>query len=318
MGGVGVSWLCSWFRPSMGLVTIVLVGFVLVACASDGNISAADRVLADSGGDRIVLSDEIDRIVSLAPSGTEILFAIGVGGLVVGTDDFSNYPPEAAKIERVGSLTPDIERVISLAPDLVVAAFITSPDDIEKLRSAGISVWVADSVDVRGVSDAIRGLGAAVGRAQAADEVASSLDAHIDRVVGIIAQAETRPRVFYEIDASDPTKPFTVGPGNFVDDLLTLAGGENVFGDAPTPFLQVGLEDVLARDPDVIVLADAPFGTSAASVRARTGWDVLTAVKAGRMLEVSEELSDRMLRPGPRIGQALEALARFLHPDLFE
>ena len=150
MGGIGVRRLCSWFRPSMGLVTIVLVGFVLVACASDGNISAADRVLADSGGDRIVLSDEIDRIVSLAPSGTEILFAIGAGGLVVGTDDFSNYPPEAAKIERVGSLTPDIERVISLAPDLVVAAFITSPDDIEKLRSAGISVdaWHPETGDL--------------------------------------------------------------------------------------------------------------------------------------------------------------------------
>jgi iron complex transport system substrate-binding protein len=272
----------------------------------------------DSAGRRIQLSGDVQRVVSLAPSGTEILFAIGAGDLVVGVDDFSNYPSEAEAIENIGSLTPDIERLVALAPDLVVAAFITSPDDIEQLSEAGISVWVADSNDVRGVADAIRGLGAAIGRTNEAEQVARDLEAQIDSIVDTVSRASSRPRVFHELDASDPSKPFTVGPGSFVDDLLTLAGGENVFGDSPTPYLQVGLEEVLARNPEAIVLGDAPFGTTVESVRSRIGWEVIGAVQSDWMLEVSSELGDKMARPGPRIGDALEAVARFLHPDLFE
>ncbi len=305
----------SWLRASLPVV--VIAAMVLGACGPDDSSPASPQALIDSAGNEITLPSEIKRIVSLAPSATESLFAIGAGDLVVGVDEFSNYPPEVAGIETIGSLTPDIERVVALAPDLVVAAFITSPDDIEQISAAGIPVWVADSKDVRGVADAIRGLGAAVGHADEAEQVASEIEAQIDSVVDTVSQATSRPRVFHEIDATDPTKPFTVGPGNFVNDLLTLAGGENVFGDAPSPYPQVGFEDVLARDPEAIVLADAPFGTTAESVRSRTGWESLTAVKDGRLLEVTLELSDQMSRPGPRIGQALKAMARFLHPDLF-
>ncbi len=290
---------------------------MLAACGPDDSASASPRVLVDSAGTEVELTGEIERIVSLAPSGTEILFAIGAGDRVVGVDDFSNFPPETAGIDRIGSLTPDIERIVALEPDLVVAASITSPDDIEKLRAAGIAVWVADSPDVRGVAGSIRGLGEAVGLKQAADEVAAEVEDQIERVVETVSGAAARPRVFHELDASDPSKPFTVGPGNFVHDLLTVAGGENVFGDARSPFPQVGFEEILARNPEVIVLADAPFGTTAASVKSRIGWEALDAVVNGRILEVTEELSDQMSRPGPRIGLALKALARFLHPGLF-
>ena len=133
-----------------------------------------------------------------------------------------------------------------------------------------------------------------------------------------VAQAGHRPRVFHELDATDPSKPYTVGPGNFVHDLILLAGGENVFADAPTPFPQVGFEEVLVRDPEAIILADAPFGTTVEAVKARIGWDVIDAVANDRMLPVSQELSDQISRPGPRIARALEAFARFLHPELFE
>jgi iron complex transport system substrate-binding protein len=124
--------------------------------------------------------------------------------------------------------------------------------------------------------------------------------------------------VFHELDATDPSKPYTVGPGNFVHDLIVLAGGENVFADAPTPFPQVGFEEVLVRDPEVIILADAPFGTTVEAVKARIGWDVIDAVANDRMLAVSQDLSDQISRPGPRIAKGLEAFARFLHPELFE
>ncbi len=131
-------------------------------------------------------------------------------------------------------------------------------------------------------------------------------------------EGAARPRIFYEVDASDPNRPFTIGPGFFVHDLITLAGAENVFADADSPFPQVGLEDVIARDPEIMILADAPFGTTVESVKARTGWDGIDAVVNDRFMVISQELSDQMSRPGPRIGEALEAIARFLHPGLFD
>ena len=192
---------------------------------------------------------EISRVVSLAPSATEILFAIGAGEWVVGVDDFSNFPAETAGIEKVGALKPDLERIVALSPDLLVAANITDPSVIERIESAGIPVWIADSPDVCGVSASIRRLGEAIGLDDEADRVADKLERQIADVAERVAGAG-RPSVFHELDASDPTKPFTVGPGNFVHSLIELAGGENVFGDAPTPFPQVSLEEVLARDPE--------------------------------------------------------------------
>ncbi len=293
---------------------LAISAFVLVACGEP-----APRAISDSAGREVALpGGAIERIVSLAPNGTEILFAIGAGDRVVGVDDFSNYPPQVADIEKVGSLTPDIERVIALEPDLVVAATITSPNAIEKLEAAGIAVWVADSPDVRGVADVIRSLGDAIGQSSQADDVADRLVERIDAVTSTVAGAEHTPRVFHELDASDPQRPFTIGPGNFVDDLITIAGGQNVFDDAPSPWPQVGFEDVLARDPEVIILADGPFGVTPESVKARIGWGSIDAVANDRMYAITQQLSDQMSRPGPRIADALEAVARLLHPELFD
>ncbi len=276
----------------------------------------------------ITLTDTLDReiqlpikppaqIISLAPSATEILFAIGAGDRVVGVDDFSTYPPETAGLPTLGSFSPDLERIVALEPDLVVGSTITSSEIIEQIEALDIPVFIVGSFDVRRVADSIRLLGRAVGEAEAAEAVATDLTARIEAVVAVVAGRD-RPLVFHELDASDPNRPFTVGPGNFIHDLIGLAGGENVFGDADTPFPQVGLEDVIARNPEVMILADAPFGTTIASVEVRAGWDGLSAVINGAFLEVSQELSDQISRPGPRIADGLEAVARFLHPEAFE
>ena len=280
----------------------------------------SERVLVDSEGREVQLPATVARIVSLAPSATEILFAIGAGDRVVGTDDFSDYPPEAGDVEKLGALTPDLERIVALEPDLLVGSKITSAnaDLLEKLAAAGIPVWIVDSPDVRGVPDSIVKLGEALGLGEAAAAVAEDLTARIAAVIEKVAQAETRPRVFHELDATDPNKPFTVGPGNFVHDLITLAGGENVFADAPTDFPQVSFEEILARDPQIIILADAPFGTTVESVKARSGWEAIDAVVNDRIFPLTQEQADQISRPGPRIADGLEAIARYLHPDLFE
>jgi iron complex transport system substrate-binding protein len=275
------------------------------------------RVLTDSAGREVKVPGIVARLVSLAPSATEILYAIGAGEWLVGVDDFSNFPDATKDLERLGSFTPDLERIVAMEPDLVVAAQIISPEIIEQLTNVGVSVWIADSPDVQGVAESIRRLGVAVRRESTAEAVATELEGRLADLAALLAERGDRPRVFHELDASDPMRPFTVGPGNFVHDLLALAGADNVFGDASTPFPQVSFEEVLARDPQVIILADGPFGVTAASVGERTGWDVLSAVRDGRILEVSPELGDIISRPGPRIADGLEVLARFIHPDAF-
>ena len=214
-----------------------------------------------------------ERIISLAPSTTEILFAIGAG--------------------------------------------ITSEDVIDSLEALGILVVILDSPDIRAVAGSIRLAGLAVGETNAANRLATEIEARIEAVIANLEGAP-RPRVFHELDASTPGRPFTIGPGNFVHDLITLAGGRNIFAAAASAFPQVGLEDVIARDPEVIILADAPFGATVESVKSRPGWDGLDAVLNDRILEVSTDLGNQLSRPGPRITGALEILARYLHPDLFQ
>ena len=290
---------------------------LVVASTPKPIVAESVRLLVDSAGREVKVPATVTRLVSLAPSATEILYAIGAGDWLVGVDDFSNFPDAAKDIERLGSFTPDIERIVAMEPDLVVAAQIISPEIIEQLSSAGVPVWIADSRDVRGVAASIRGLGVAVGRESAADVVAMELEARLETLAALVTEALDRPRVFYELDASDPMKPFTIGPGNFVHDLLVMAGGDNVFADASAPFPQVSFEEVLARDPQVIILADAPFGIKATAVKTRTGWEVLSAVRDEKILEVTPELADMISRPAPRIADGLEALARFMHPGAF-
>jgi iron complex transport system substrate-binding protein len=275
------------------------------------------RVLVDSAGREVKVPQQVVRLVSLSPSATEILFAIGAGEWLVGVDDFSNFPAAAKELERLGSFTPDLERIVAMEPDLVVAAEIVSSEIVEQLTTAGVSVWIVDSPDVRGVAESIRRLGGALRRESTAEAVATDLEGRLERLIEIVAGLTDRPRVFYELDASDPMKPFTVGPGNFVNDLLTLAGAANVFADASVPFPQVGFELILARDPELIILADGAFGITAESVKGRTGWDALSAVRDDRILEVTPELSDMISRPGPRIADGLAIVARFIHPDGF-
>ncbi len=207
--------------------------------------------------------------------------------------------------------------IVALEPDLVIGAGITSEDVIDSLEALGILVVILDSPDIRAVAGSIRLAGLAVGETNAANRLATEIEARIEAVIANLEGAP-RPRVFHELDASTPGRPFTIGPGNFVHDLITLAGGRNIFADAASAFPQVGLEDVIARDPEVIILADAPFGATVESVKSRPGWDGLDAVLNDRILEVSTDLGNQLSRPGPRITGALEILARYLHPDLFQ
>ena len=256
------------------------------------------------------------RIVSLAPSNTEIAFALGLGPHVVGVDDHSDYPPEVAGLPRVGpDLTVDMDRVEALRPDLVLAS-LSVPGmerNVEALQRRAIPHLVLNPQRWTGVLESIRQVGRATGREAEAERLVTGLAARAEAVRVRMARAVDRRggpwRLFLEWW---PRPLITPGRLSWFTDMAELAGGENIFADLAVPSTPVAPEQVVARDPDVLLLCWC--GTlqrrmNPATVAARPGWKGLRAVRAGRVVPLPEALFGR---PGPRLVEGLELLARIL------
>jgi len=252
-----------------------------------------------------------ERVVSIGPSITEFLFALGAGPRVVGVDDFSDEPAAAAQLEKVGGIKVNFEKVVSLKPDLVLSVKF-SDGTIEKLASAGLLVLVVDPQSAGDVARTAILLGRAVG--SDGETMARGIQKKVDDVRSKTAAATTKPRVYHEIDASDPTKIFTVGPGSYIHDLIEIAGGANIAAKATSAYPQLSAEEILRSDPEIIVLAAADYSAKPDQVAARAGWSALSAVKNKRVVTIAPNLINR---PGPRVGEAAEAYAKLVHPELF-
>ncbi|MFL7794299.1 MAG: ABC transporter substrate-binding protein [Anaerolineae bacterium] len=266
----------------------------------------------DGVGNVITLESEPQRIISLAPNHTEILYALGLGDRVVGVTEYCNYPPEAAEKTKVGDfVTIDLEQVVGLEPDLVLATTMHMVETVPALQEQGIAVFVLDPQSASAVMDEIQKIGQVTGREEAAQALIADMQSRIDAVQERVKDAP-RPKVFWELGP----ELFTSGPGSFINDLIVLAGGENVAADADSPWPQLSVEAIVLKDPDVIVLADHNYGQTAEMIKERPGWEDIRAVKEGRIIEIVDE--DIVSRPGPRLVEGLEFLAKALHPDLFE
>ena len=252
-----------------------------------------------------------ERVVSIGPSITEFLFALGAGSRVVGVDDFSDEPAAAAQLEKVGGIKVNFEKVVSLRPDLVLSVKF-SDGTIEKLASAGLLVLVVDPQSAGDVARTAILLGRAVG--SDGETMARDIQKRVDDVRSKTASATTKPRVYHEIDASDPTKIFTVGPGSYIHDLIEIAGGVNIAAKATSAYPQLSAEEILRSDPEIIVLAAADYSAKPDQVAARAGWSAISAVKNKRIVTIAPNLINR---PGPRVGEAAEAYAKLVHPELF-
>jgi iron complex transport system substrate-binding protein len=257
------------------------------------------------------------RIISLAPSNTEILFALGAGAQVVGRDDHSDYPADAKTIASIGSTFGKInaEAVVSLKPDLVLAAGTTTPEQIQTLTDLGLMVYRVDNPkDFDGLYSNLYIVGALTGRGKEAAALANALRQRVSAVEGKVAGAAA-PTVFYEMDATEPAKPWTAGPGSFVDMLVTKAGGKNIGGSLLTQeWAQLSAEEIIVQNPEIILLGSASYGTTLESVKQRAGWQKIAAVRNNAVYPVDDII---VTRPGPRLVDALEMLAKLLHPDLF-
>lgn len=265
----------------------------------------------------LTLNAPAQRIVSLAPSNTEILFAIGAGPQLVGRDVLSDFPPEAQALTDIGDtfIELNVELIISLEPDLVLAAEITPVEQVTQLEQLGFNVfWLANPVDFEGLYANLVTVGQMTGHELDAADLAASLQVRVAAVDSAVAARTDTPSVFYELDASDPAAPWTSGAGTFIDLLISGAGGQNAAAGLQGAFAQISIEELLVQDPDVILLGDAAYGITVESVGQRAGWSDLAAVQTGNVYPFDDNL---VSRPGPRLVVALEELARLFHPDLF-
>ena len=268
--------------------------------------------LTDDEGTRVEIAAEPQRIVSLTPATTEIIFALGAGDRQVAGVDFDDYPPEAVGLPDVATYASvDVEAIVALEADLVIAGGnnFNSPAAIEQLRRLGIPVLVVYAPTVDAVLADIGLVGRAIGRQDDAVAMTSAMRAGIDAVAAAVADLP-RPRVFYELDATQEI--FGPADDSFIAEMIELAGGEPITTGSPTVF-SIALERLVKADPDVIVLGDGAYGVTPSLVAARPGWGTMTAVRTCAIRPVDDLL---VTRPGPRLLGGLRLLALAIHPDV--
>jgi iron complex transport system substrate-binding protein len=320
-------------KPRIKLLLSIALLLAVSACvpaaktattAADQATSAAPATGAfvpmkftDSVGREVEIKDPPARIVSLAPSITESLYAIGAGSLLVGRTDFCDYPQEALALPSVGgfdSSTISIETIVALDPDLVIGGSIYQADLAESLAKAGIPVFIMEPRTVEEIMDSLQTLGRVTNHAADADTLVAGMQSRIDavaQVVNGIPQAE-RPTVFYEVWA-DPY--MTTSNQTYIGELIKMAGGVNIFADLKEDYPTISAEEIIARDPRVILgpsnHADQLTGEA---IMAREGWSNIAAVKSDRIYIVDGNI---VSRTGPRVVDALEDIIRDLYPDKF-
>lgn len=248
----------------------------------------------------------VRRIVSLSPSWTEDVYAVGAGAMLVGRDEFSDYPAAAKAVPNVGTgIQPSLERVLALRPDLVlVLRGASTPELASDLGRFGIRVLVSDTQSLDGVIGDIDRLGDAIGRKTEAARVSAGLRARLAAVRARVASLP-RPKALL-VEWTDPL--VVIGSHSFLAEALAAAGGDNVAGDSPQPYPQYSVERLLARAPAVIIVAKQYNGPPLEPLLKLTA---LPAVRDGRVYRLD---ADILFRPGPRVVDGVEALARMLHP----
>jgi iron complex transport system substrate-binding protein len=274
--------------------------------------------LTDGMGRVITLSATARSIVSLAPANTEILFAIGAGAQVVGRDSFSDYPEAAKSVQDIGGSMGKYnnEAIVALHPDLVLAGAINPPELVASLEQLGLKVYfLSNPTTLEGMYTNVETVARLTGHLGEATALVKTLKDRVTTLDEKILPLSFAPTVYYELDASNPTKPYTGGPGSFVDMLIRRAGGINVGATLQGEWAQISMEELLVQNPAFIILGDSAYGETPEKVAARPGWEALTAVKNHHVYTFDDNL---VSRPGPRWVDGLEALAKLLHPGLFK
>ena len=306
-------------RARGGLLPLLTLLFLLPACGGEDASARPDTAppadsavtVVDDAGRTVRLPRPARRVVSLIPSATEVLLALGAGDRLVGRTDFDHGPGVDSLPSVGGGMTPSIEAVAALRPDLVLG-WETKGDQAtrRRLEELGIPVFAVEVDDTVGVFRTVASLGRLTGRAGAADSLAAGLRRELAEVRASVA-GRPEPTVFFLV-WNDP--PMTAGAGTFISQVLGVAGGRNVFADVAGEWPNVAPEEIVRRQPDFVVLPQGEKGGAhdVDLLRRSPGWRELRAMREGRIVTIDSEL---MNRPGPRLGEAARTLRDRLHPD---
>jgi iron complex transport system substrate-binding protein len=294
----------------MSLIKVVLLIIVLVLSC----FTAGAETVTDNLGRKVELPQDPQRIVALAPSISEIIFALDQGSRLKGVTQYSDYPPQALQLPRVGSYVRlDLEKIVALKPDLCLATKDGNPKEIvDRLQSMQIPVYVVDPHDLATVIRTVEEIGNIINASEMANNLADEMRNRLERIRHRVAQTERRPRVFIQIGISPI---ISAGSQTFLHDLITMAGGLNVAAGY-NAYPRFSREQVLALSPDVIIITSMARQAVFLEIKAQwSRWPDLPAARDQRIFLVDSDVFDR---PTPRLLDGLEILVKLIHPQLFE
>lgn len=292
------------------IIAITLLGLALILSACQST------PVVDGSGEEISLAGPARKIISISPSTTEILFAIGAGDRVIGRDSNSLYPEEAQEVQDLGGMWEGvpIEDILALEPDLVMMGENLSRDTAEELRALGLTVyWQANPADFSGLYENIRQVASMTGNQKEAEDLIKGLQKRVETASDLLTSVGEEPLVFYELDATDPANPWTAGQGTFISYVITQAKGRNLGDALDGDWVQISSEELIAQNPDYILLADAMFGVEPGSVKERAGWGEINAVVNDQVIPFDPNI---LSIPGPRLVDGLEEVIKIIHPGL--
>jgi len=312
------------FKGLLALLVVFALMFSLAACSTnnatkpqDTSQTATEIVktqfplkVTDFLGREVTIEKEPQRIVSLAPSTTELIYALGAGNKVVGVTDFDNYPPEVKDVPKVGGFKgPNVEAITAQKPDIIFASTLSGKEQMESLEKMGIPVVMLEAKNIDQIYQSIRIIGQITGTEKKGEELIKQMQ---DKIKEINDKVKELPKVsvFYLVSLDGN---WTAGKGTFIDELINLAGGKNVAEDV-NGWAQYSVEELVKKNPDVIITS--PHAGDVKDIKNMAGYKDTNAVKNDKVFVISND--DIISRASNRIVLGLEEIAKFLHPEAFK
>lgn len=271
--------------------------------------------LTDSVGNEITLETAPATIVSMVPSNTEILFELGLADAIVGVNDYDDYPAEALKKEKIGGQDFNVEKIVSMNPEIVFAhesGLGKGKEGLQQIRDAGIPVFVVkNAASFEETYTTIETIGQATGKTVEAEKIITDMKAKVEEVLAKLVTVDNKKTVF--VETSPEPNIYTPGKNTFMDQMLEMIGAENIAADQEDWFM-IAPEEIINRNPDVIIVLYDYIETAVADVYARPGFDTITAIKEKAVVQVKENITSRT---GPRLAEGLEEIAKAIYPEAF-